>query len=324
MFRVFFVPEFESKKEAVAYDIRGNTEQGCFMKYISVFRNTAIRKIIPAVIMIPVLSGCMVQPQEIEIRDTYVVSHAFSSAAQNERIRFLVLHYTAQDDEMSLKTLTGEYVSAHYLVPSEPILRGGKPLVLQLVDENKRAWHAGVSNWNGRANINDSSVGIEIVNSGYTGAETEQRVWQPYSKKQIAAVKALAKDIIERYQITPDNVIGHSDVAPLRKQDPGVLFPWQELAEAGIGAWPEPEQVARYLGGRKPDEPADVKMVQSLLKQYGYDRIPQTGIMDEATQKTIHAFQMHFRPGNISGEADAETEAIAAVLVNQYRRPQEK
>lgn len=294
------------------------------MQYMSVFRKAAIRKIIPAAILIPVLSGCMTQPPEKEDRNTYVVSHAFSSAAQNERVRFLVLHYTAQDDEQSLKTLTGEYVSAHYLVPSEPTLQGKKPLILQLVDENKRAWHAGVSNWNGRANINDSSVGIEIVNRGYTGEETGQLIWQPYSKKQIAAVKALAKDIIERYQITPDNVIGHSDIAPLRKQDPGILFPWQELADAGIGAWPEPERVIRYLGGRKPDEPADVKVIQTLLKQYGYDQIPLSGVMDEITQKTISAFQMHFRPGDISGRADAETESIAAALVSQYRRPEGK
>lgn len=294
------------------------------MRYQSAFRGVVIRKIIPAVIMIPVLSGCMTRPPEIEVRDTYIVSHAFSSAAQNERIRFLVLHYTAQDDEQSLKTLTGDYVSAHYLVPSEPEFTGKKPLILQLVDENKRAWHAGAGSWNGRTNINDSSVGIEIVNMGYTGTETEPLIWQPYNEKQIEAVKALAKDIIERYQITPDNVIGHSDVAPLRKTDPGVLFPWQELADAGIGAWPDPERVSRYLNGRNADEPADVITIQVLLKQYGYDQIPLNGVMDDITQKTISAFQMHFRPDDISGRADAETEAIAAALVSQYRKPEEK
>lgn len=319
-----FMAEFESKKEAVIYDIQLHTAQGSFMQYQSAFRGFSIRKIIPAIIMMPVLSGCMTQLPDTEIRDTYVVSHAFSSAAQNERIRFLVLHYTAQDDEQSLKTLTGDYVSAHYLVSSEPEFRGKKPLILQLVDENKRAWHAGVSSWNGRTNINDSSVGIEIVNMGYTGAETDPLIWQPYSEKQIEAVKALAKDIIRRYQITPDNVIGHSDVAPLRKTDPGVLFPWRELADEGIGAWPEPERVIRYLDGRNADEPADVKTIQVLLKQYGYDQIPLNGIMDDITQKTISAFQMHFRPGDISGRADAETEAIAAALVSQYRRPEGK
>lgn len=133
------------------------------------------------------------------------------------------------------------------------------------------------------------------------------------------ALIALTKDIIQRYQITPDNVLGHSDIAPLRKQDPDKLFPWERLAAAGIGAWPDPLTVIHYLAGRAPDAPADVSVIQSLLKRYGYDQIPQNGVLDEDTQKTISAFQMHFRPRDISGHADAETEAIAHALVDKYR-----
>ncbi|KKF37887.1 N-acetylmuramoyl-L-alanine amidase [Erwinia tracheiphila] len=266
------------------------------------------------------LTGCATQPMKIAERAGYFANKTTTAVGQNERVRFLVMHYTALNDEQSLKELTQGNVSAHYLIPEEPAMKNGKPVVLQLVDENKRAWHAGVSSWNGRSNLNDSSIGIEIVNSGFTDDVNGQRTWYPFSEKQITAVAALAKDIIHRYQITPDNVIGHADIAPLRKQDPGKLFPWERLAAMGIGAWPDPIAVSQYLAGRAALEPAEVKNIQLLLKQYGYDQIPQHGILDEATRKNIAAFQMHFRPTDISGNADAETESIAYALIQQYRQ----
>jgi len=280
---------------------------------------TSLYKLTLTAILALILSGCASRPSIIKEHDGYYVSHDFTSAGQNERIRFLVIHYTALDDRQSLKTLTEDQVSAHYLIAAEPAFIKGKPVVLQLVDENKRAWHAGVSNWNGRSNLNDSSIGIEIVNAGFTDNMLGQRTWYPYKEKQIAALTALAKDIIRRYQITPDNVLGHSDIAPLRKQDPGKLFPWERLAASGIGAWPDRQTVIRYLAGRSPNAPAEVSVIQALLKQYGYDHIPQNGVLDEDTQKTLSAFQMHFRPSDISGHADAETEAIARALVDKYR-----
>lgn len=278
-----------------------------------------IQKVMMAAIVAVVLSGCTSRPAETEARDGYFASHAFKANGQNERIRFLVMHYTALDDNQSLKTLTEDPVSAHYLVPRELESKQGKPVVLQLVDENKRAWHAGVSSWNGRANLNDTSIGIEIVNLGYTDNVLGQRSWYSYSEKQIAAITILAKDIINRYQITPDNVLGHSDIAPIRKQDPGKLFPWERLAAMGIGAWPDRATVNKYLAGRSPHTPAEVGVIQALLKHYGYDQIPQNGILDEDTRKTLSAFQMHFRPVDISGNADAETEAIARALNEKYR-----
>lgn len=277
-----------------------------------------IEKIMTTVIIAVMLSGCVSRSAEIEARDTYYVNHTFKSIGQNERIRFLIMHYTVQDDSHSLQTLTKDKVSAHYLITKESLSIQHKPLILQLVDENKRAWHAGVSSWNGKANLNDTSIGIEIANPGYIDNMLGSRTWYPYSEKQIATIATLAKDIIQRYQITPDNVLGHSDIAPLRKQDPGKLFPWERLAAMGIGAWPDRLIVNKYLADRPPKAFAGVRTIQLLLKQYGYE-IPLTGILDEDTQKTLSAFQMHFRPADISGNPDAETEAIALALIEKYR-----
>lgn len=283
------------------------------------FYSVMTKKFMTAAIFAVALSGCATSPAEIERRDGYFASHAFKANGQNERVRFLVMHYTALDDKESLKTLTEEQVSAHYLIPYKLGSNQDKPVVLQLVDENKRAWHAGVSSWNGRTNLNDTSIGIEIVNPGYTDSMLGHYVWYPYSEKQIAAITALAKDIIHRYQIAPDNVLGHSDIAPLRKLDPGKLFPWERLAAMGIGAWPDKQTINKYLAGRSPYDPVEVSSIQTLLKQYGYDQIPQNGILDENTRKTLSAFQMHFRPADINGNPDAETEAIARALVEKYR-----
>ncbi|MCH9299877.1 MULTISPECIES: N-acetylmuramoyl-L-alanine amidase [Pantoea] len=265
------------------------------------------------------LSGCSTEKSQRAKGNSYFLNTSYSSAAQNERIRFLIFHYTAVDDATSLKLLTGDNVSAHYLVSDQIDTRSGKPIVYRLVSENKRAWHAGLSNWNGRINLNDSSVGIEIVNPGFTEDMLGQKTWFPFQQQQVNVLAALAKEIIQRYNITPDNVLGHSDIAPLRKQDPGKLFPWKALAAQGIGAWPDPQRVQKYLANRSPDALADVLSIQTMLKRYGYDQIPLSGFLDEDTRKIISAFQMHFRPKKIDGTPDAETEAIAQALNEQYR-----
>ncbi|AHG19017.1 N-acetylmuramoyl-L-alanine amidase [Chania multitudinisentens RB-25] len=276
-----------------------------------------MRKLLIALFTV-VIVGCS-SKAPLKDRGDYYTDSAFPSQSQNNRIRFLVFHYTAADDATSLKILTKGEVSAHYLVPSLPKRKDGKPIILQLVPEENRAWHAGVSHWNGRSNINDSSIGIEIVNKGFTEDMLGHQVWYPFNEQQISAIAVLAKDIIKRNNITLDNVIAHSDIAPLRKSDPGKLFPWQRLAEMGIGVWPNKETVEQYLAGRSPDTPADVLTIQKALSQYGYDEIPQSGILDEKTRKTISAFQMHFRQRDISGKADAETESIAKALIEKYR-----
>ncbi|WP_434524491.1 N-acetylmuramoyl-L-alanine amidase [Photorhabdus asymbiotica] len=274
-----------------------------------------MKKII-LVSLLMLLAGCSSQ-HHLEDRGTYQVDSSFPSKSQNDRIRFLVFHYTAVNDEDSLRILTQGGVSAHYLIPSLPKQAKGKPVVLELVPEDKRAWHAGVSAWNGRKDLNDTSIGIEIVNKGFTERLLEKE-WYPFNEQQIDLLTRMAKDIIQRYNIEPQNVIGHSDIAPLRKYDPGKDFPWKKLAEQGIGAWPDDVTVEKYMAGRKWNEMASVELIQKTLEKYGYT-IPQTGVLDEDTRRTISAFQMHFRPDDISGNPDAQTESIALALVEKYK-----
>ncbi|VEA72845.1 N-acetylmuramoyl-L-alanine amidase AmiD precursor [Serratia rubidaea] len=184
-------------------------------------------------------------------RGDYQLETLHQAQGVDQRIRFLVMHYTAEDFQTSLKTLTDEHVSAHYLLPAQPRRAHARPTAYQLVPEAMRAWHAGASSWRGRSQLNDTSIGIEIVNRGFSRSMLFTR-WQPYSAEQIALLIPLSRDIIRRYGIQPVDVVGHSDIAPQRKQDPGPLFPWQTLAEAGIGAWPDKEDVRRYLAGRDP------------------------------------------------------------------------
>lgn len=233
----------------------------------------------------------------------------------DQRIRFLVIHYTAEDFHNALNTLTDEHVSAHYLIPAKPPLEQGEPVAWQLVPEEMRAWHAGASGWRGRTNLNDTSVGIELENQGYS-VHLLGKKFYPFPPAQIDLLADLSKEIVARYQIEPRNVIGHSDVAPQRKDDPGPLFPWQQLAQQGIGAWPDEQRVAFYLNGRPASEPVDPEIVLDLLSRYGYQVTPE---MTPAQKKrVIIAFQMHFRPQRWDGVADAQTEAIAEALLEKY------
>ncbi|WP_213992844.1 N-acetylmuramoyl-L-alanine amidase [Sodalis sp. dw_96] len=262
------------------------------------------------------VAGCTGNSGQID-RGDYLADTTVSSRSQDERIRFLVMHYTAADDNESLRLLTQGQVSAHYLVHTSPEIIRGKPVASQLVAEEKRAWHGGESHWQGRDNLNDTSLGIEIVNPGFSQG-VKGKHWYPFKEDQIELVARLARDIIHRYGISPANVLAHSDIAPLRKSDPGPLFPWQLLAQRGIGAWPDRASVDKYLAGRAFGTPASVANIQRTLARYGY-RIPQNGLADEETLRTISAFQMHFRPTDFSGTPDAQTEAIAMALVEKYR-----
>ncbi|UDG79915.1 N-acetylmuramoyl-L-alanine amidase [Candidatus Steffania adelgidicola] len=269
------------------------------------------------------LTGCVGYQSETKADNSlihykdYVVNTSYSSQSQDERIRFLIFHYTAVNDKESLRLLTHGSVSAYYLIPSYPKQLNKKPVVLQLVPENKRAWHAGVSSWAGRNNINDTSLGIEIVNDGFHEGKTDRPLWIPYHKEQTVLATHLARDIIARYHIKPQNVLAHSDIAPLRKSDPGPLFPWKEMAQQGIGAWPDTVTVKKYLQGTHRWSPGDVAVIQQALAAYGYT-IPQTGNKDKETCRVIRAFQMHFRPNNFTGVADKETEAIIQALLEKY------
>jgi N-acetylmuramoyl-L-alanine amidase len=249
-------------------------------------------------------------------RGTYYADTSHRARYADTRIRFLVMHYTEIDEAQSLNVLTTEQVSAHYLVPEAPQIKNGEPVVLQLVPESQRAWHAGISDWQGTTELNAASIGIENVNRG--PIDTQQgRTWQPYPPAQVDALIRLSKDIVSRYGIPPTRVVGHSDIAPQRKTDPGPLFPWKQLYDAGVGAWPDAATVTADLAGRAPDARADVLGLQQKLARYGYE-VATDGVLDEKTRRVFAAFQMHFRPRDYSGNPDAETDAIAQALLDKY------
>ena len=219
----------------------------------------------------------------------------------------LLLHYTGMPTaESALARLRdpAAAVSCHYF-----IFEDGR--VVQMVPEARRAWHAGLSSWEGLADVNARSIGVEIVNPGHAGG------LPPYPAAQIAAVIALCRDVVQRRRIRPDRVLGHSDVAPARKEDPGELFPWSELYRAGIGHWaaPAPIREGRFLGfGHKGDA---VRALQAELAAYGYG-IGLTGAYDEATAAVLRAFQRHFRPERIDGAADSSTlETLAGLIATR-------
>lgn len=263
------------------------------------------------------LAGCTTTPDTLAARPGYWADQSIQAPSFNHRIRFLVLHYTGDDDARALYVLTGPHVSVHYLVGSVPPEHDGLPVVRQLVPEHDRAWHAGASYWDGRSNLNDTSIGIEIVNRGPIDSPDSRQRWQPFGQAQISAVIALARDIIHRYHIQPANVVGHSDIAPERKIDPGPAFPWHELYRAGVGAWPDPEQVRHYRQ-QFATHPPDIRTVQAKLAHYGYKQ-PITGLLDEHTRTVLRAFQMHFRPQAVTGVPDADTLARLWALDAEYR-----
>jgi N-acetylmuramoyl-L-alanine amidase len=248
-----------------------------------------------ALLAAALLAGC----------STLHIDTRYRSDGQDSRVQFLVLHYTDEGFERSLAILTRGPVSSHYLVDRSP------PTIYRLVEEDRRAWHAGVSSWQGYTQVNAASIGIEIVNDGYDAATN---TWQPYPEDQVQAVIALVKDIVRRHQIRPDRIVGHSDIAPQRKVDPGPLFPWKRLAEEGLIPWPDAARVAERRA-RFEAAPPDVAWFQRALARHGF-AVPEHGELDRATQRVIAAFQMKYRPARHDGLPDAETAAILDALVD--------
>jgi N-acetylmuramoyl-L-alanine amidase len=210
----------------------------------------------------------------------------------------LILHYTGMPDAASALARLCDpaaQVSAHYTVDEDGTIYAHVP-------EARRAWHAGVSHWRGDTDINARSIGIEIVNPGHDHG------YRPFPPVQMAAVAALCRDIMGRHGIAPENVLGHSDVAPARKCDPGELFDWQGLARQGIGVWPGPRP------GDDGDNAGDALSltpdgVAELLGRYGYDA---------ACPQALLAFQRHFHPRSLTGEPDPETVRRLRALLRQY------
>lgn len=254
-------------------------------------------KLLASVMLMLLMAGCSTGLR---------IDRSHVSANQDGRVQFVVLHYTSASLPRSLALLTHGEVSSHYLIGDD---KGAT--VYQLVDESRRAWHAGESQWDGRTWLNSSSIGIEIVNPGFTDTPTG-RLWYPYSEAQVQALIALVKDIVKRNNISPRYIVGHSDIAPLRKLDPGPLFPWKRLAEAGLGIWPDANAVARQKA-RFDINPPSITWYQQQLARLGY-ATPQTGELDVTTRHVLAAFQMHFRPQRYDGEPDAQSAAILQVL----------
>jgi N-acetylmuramoyl-L-alanine amidase len=254
-------------------------------------------KLLASVMLMLLMAGCS---SGLRIDRSHV------SANQDGRVQFVVLHYTSASLPRSLALLTHGEVSSHYLIGDDK-----SATVYQLVDESRRAWHAGESQWDGRTWLNSSSIGIEIVNPGFTDTPTG-RLWYPYSEAQVQALIALVKDIVKRNNISPRYIVGHSDIAPLRKLDPGPLFPWKRLADAGLGIWPDASAVARQKA-RFDINPPSITWYQQQLARLGY-ATPQTGELDVTTRHVLAAFQMHFRPQRYDGEPDAQSAAILQVL----------
>lgn len=243
--------------------------------------------------------------------------------ARTRPIDLVVLHYTGmQGAETALARLTdpapvaGKYpgpwqstdvlpdaplprVSAHYVVGE-----GGE--VYSLVPEEHRAWHAGASSWEGEGDINSRAIGIEIVNGGHDFGLPD------FPEVQIKAVIELLGDIFERWpELNKKRVVGHSDIAPERKNDPGEKFPWKALADADVSVWPE--HVAVQLSSDDP-----ITHVQQELEIIGYD-VKQTGMMDTATKFALMAFQRRFRPTRIDGAVDDETRYLLIALARQLK-----
>jgi N-acetylmuramoyl-L-alanine amidase len=215
----------------------------------------------------------------------------------------LVAHYTGmRGGEAALARLRdpAAEVSAHYLVEED-----GR--VFRLVPEERRAWHAGKSSWRGETDVNGASIGIEIVNPGHEFG------YRPFPEPQVAAVLALVTDIRGRWTIEDVNIVGHSDIAPDRKEDPGELFPWKRLAEAGHGLWAEP-LAAPGAPLHEGEESAAVFALQAGFTRLGYDS-PPTGKFDAHTTAVVRAFQRHWRQDKVDGAADGETRARLIALL---------
>ena len=211
-------------------------------------------------------------------------------------IDMLVIHYTGMTSAAGAADwlcAPESNVSAHYLIDE-----AGE--ITQMVDEARRAWHAGVSAWRGATDINGRSIGIELANPGHEFG------YRAFAEAQIAALIELGRQIVAAHPIPSGNVVGHSDIAPGRKTDPGELFPWPRLAAAGLGVWPDDDAIARAQ-----NQPGDIAPALTACG-YGLDGVAEATV--------IEAFQRHYYPDNLTGEADAETLARAVAVAAAVAR----
>ena len=271
------------------------------------------------------LIGCVTTNNtQIENTEPFIIdSQTYQATGKSERIKSIVLHYTVSDNARSIKTLTTGQVSAHYL-----ILNHDDNKIYNLVPESERAWHAGDGGFAGRTILNDTSIGIEIVNAGiqpqYRNAlKNGNFEYHPYEhyvefdELQIKKVAQLVQDLAARYKISPKNIIGHADMAPSRKIDPGAKFPWQRLyKEYGIGAWYDNFD-KQFFMHQDAFAAATIPEIKQAFRDYGY-QINDSDEWDKASRNVVYAFQLHFRPQQPTGELDLETYAILKALNKKY------
>ncbi len=213
--------------------------------------------------------------------------------ARDGPISFLILHYTGMlTASAALDRLCDPVakVSSHYLVEEDGT-------VWRLVDESRRAWHAGISYWRGHTALNGRSIGIEIANPGH------EHGYAAFPAAQMQAVAELCRDVLGRHPIAARDVVAHSDVAPDRKEDPGEKFDWRYLAQRGVGIWP-----------RDDSDPVPPPSVRATLAAIGYRT-------DLDLPTLLRAFQRHWRPKVITGEADAVTRALLAGVLAAMQGP---
>lgn len=261
-------------------------------------------------------------------------------------LKILVMHYTHVNLPKTLELFTSKiadpskdfWTSAHFVITQEdPELNipGGK--VIRLVADEKRARHAGTGNlsqWNGEIDLNENSIGIENVNTGFTESESGEKTWYPFDSHQVQSLGLLSQALIKKYNIDPSYVLAHADVAPTRKEDPGILFPWEQLyKEYGIGAWLDDDERTveaiqeKYKPSESLPQEVDLLFFSTLLKKYGYP-IEPTAEITEDFKSVLKAFKAHFsqnqNPEAYNQPADWNDMFWAWALVAKYKSKIEK
>ncbi len=227
----------------------------------------------------------------------WVPSPNFEDRLKGLEPTYIILHYTAMNcGKKAVEWLCNPEakVSSHYLIDDDGSL-------VQMVAEDKRAWHAGVSYWKGETDINSCSIGIEIQNLG-----SMLPILPEFPDVQMKAVESLCLDIIKRHNIRSENILGHSDIAFGRKIDPGKAFNWEQLYHAGVGHWVEAEPVCDGISFDLGDEGDGITHLQKLMQEYGYGITP-SGTYDQKTKDAVFAFQSHWRQEVVDGIADIST-----------------
>ena len=224
----------------------------------------------------------------------------FNTERNRNSIKFIILHYTGmQSERASIKKLTSikSNVSAHYLI-------NRKGAVTKMIDEKKTAWHAGKSKWKNFTNLNKDSIGIEIVNKGHKFG------YEKFTKLQISKIIFICKILMKKYKIKKDNILAHSDIAPLRKQDPGEKFPWLFLSKKGIGSW---YRIKKKIKEKNLEKKNFRNYFFNNLHKIGYRYFDRKRKLS-SDYKIIKAFQRRYRQNKINGLIDQECIAISANL----------